>query len=435
MDNPPPNYNPNESVLSGGIDIPIMKVMGGGSLNGYNDTVSLLEGGIEPIVKVEGGGVPDGYNETVSLLDGGIENITRVFGGGNSGPITFVLNYTSADIQKFEAFLNSQTSNITKAISAMTKIKGDLDAKINTLHYVRRNTGVESSSLNSTNANSALQVYIIPKTTHTIIVLPPVSSPEEFFEQIQYLITNAYVSINTKKEFQIKRNIVCISLGINLADDSINYLYLKLKISNMKRFFLVNEPYSLVYVNKLNDKDGIFFTNTDNGESNLYKPLGSDDVGPFDPEIHELELKSIKYKPSADSYTDVYTVSNGPDPIDTTTPDYGFTLSKSIAIIALIDSDFNAINVDLNGILYRIRIPSSSNKEDTVLSLWRKGKFTVDENKLIDDLNLDGIVDIPSFLTTLTYFKCFNDTSLLTKKECLLMKLDLQKLYENKIKS
>ena len=29
-DSAPPNYNPNDSMLSGGIDTPIMKVMGGG---------------------------------------------------------------------------------------------------------------------------------------------------------------------------------------------------------------------------------------------------------------------------------------------------------------------------------------------------------------------------------------------------------------------
>ena len=62
MDQPPSNYNPNESVLSGGIDVPIMKVMGGGgegvAPDGYNETQSLLSGGLDaPIIKIEGGAV------------------------------------------------------------------------------------------------------------------------------------------------------------------------------------------------------------------------------------------------------------------------------------------------------------------------------------------------------------------------------------------
>jgi hypothetical protein len=193
MDNPPPNYNPNESVFSGGLDAPIMKVMGGGGgLNGYNETVSMLEGGIEPITRVEGGGdgLPNGYNETVSMLEGGIEPITRVEGGRNTVPITFVLNYKNADITMVDNFLNGQSLNIDKAIEKMESILDSNSKKINTLHYIRINNEVESSSLNYKNSSSAINIYIIPKTTHTIIVLPPITSANDLFEQIQYLINN-----------------------------------------------------------------------------------------------------------------------------------------------------------------------------------------------------------------------------------------------------
>ena len=69
MDNgqPPTNYNPDQSMLNGGTDVPIMKVMGGGG----------VEGG--------GGGAPDGYNASVSLLEGGIDvPIEKVVGRGRS---------------------------------------------------------------------------------------------------------------------------------------------------------------------------------------------------------------------------------------------------------------------------------------------------------------------------------------------------------------
>jgi hypothetical protein len=51
MDNPPPNYDPNQSLLEGGIE-PITRVMGGGGL--------AVGGSQTP---------PDGYNETASVYD------------------------------------------------------------------------------------------------------------------------------------------------------------------------------------------------------------------------------------------------------------------------------------------------------------------------------------------------------------------------------
>ena len=68
MDNPPPTYNPNDSMLSGGLDTPIIKVMGGG----YKSP---------PLTPYSGGGAPPGYNETTSMLDGGTEPIVMVKGG------------------------------------------------------------------------------------------------------------------------------------------------------------------------------------------------------------------------------------------------------------------------------------------------------------------------------------------------------------------
>jgi hypothetical protein len=66
---PPPNYNPNDSLLSGGDSAKIIPVQGGGSLtdvpNSYNPDASLLSGGeTAKIMPVQGGGDPkDGNNE------------------------------------------------------------------------------------------------------------------------------------------------------------------------------------------------------------------------------------------------------------------------------------------------------------------------------------------------------------------------------------
>ena len=56
---PPPNYNPNDSLLSGGDTVKIMPVQGGGFMPGgnYNADASLLSGGEDAkIIAVQGGG-------------------------------------------------------------------------------------------------------------------------------------------------------------------------------------------------------------------------------------------------------------------------------------------------------------------------------------------------------------------------------------------
>ena len=58
MENPPPGYNPNVSLLSGGTGT-ILPVQGGG-----------------------GGGLPINYNPNESLLEGGTGTIQAIRGGG-----------------------------------------------------------------------------------------------------------------------------------------------------------------------------------------------------------------------------------------------------------------------------------------------------------------------------------------------------------------
>jgi hypothetical protein len=78
---PPPNYNPNDSLLSGGDSAKIIPVQGGGSLSGmpnsYNPDASLLSGGeTAKIMPVQGGGNPhesksnDDGNNGASTLTG-----------------------------------------------------------------------------------------------------------------------------------------------------------------------------------------------------------------------------------------------------------------------------------------------------------------------------------------------------------------------------
>ena len=66
---PPPNYNPNDSLLSGGETAKILPVQGGGSMipgGTYNANASLLSGGDDAkIIPVQGGGQPPGSLESI----------------------------------------------------------------------------------------------------------------------------------------------------------------------------------------------------------------------------------------------------------------------------------------------------------------------------------------------------------------------------------
>jgi hypothetical protein len=117
--------------------------------------------------------------------------------------------------------------------------------------------------------------------------------------------------------------------------------------------------------------------------------------------------------------------------------DYTFTLKTSIAVLDLIDEDIEQVTVDIHGEKYRIRLPLTPNKNlDKVYAAWKNKKYVKYETRLIDNLRLEEIdnFDIPQFLFSLSYFKCFDDTSILTSAECNTMKQQLQKVYVHSLK-
>ena len=415
----PANYNPDQSMLNGGTDASIIKVMGGGGVEG--------EGGVEG-----GGGAPNGYNETISLLEGGIDvPIQKVFGGGSSDDtspdIQIISHYDSVDAQQFNNFLTNLKTG-TKLNSIIKKFQDTLrtiDDKNKVLHYVKKNTIIETSALNSTNSINIVQIKIIPLSTKKIIVLPPLHNdkPESlFFSQIQYLIQNNYMNI----DFIIARNIIIISLQSfpQNTNQTLQFLYYKMKISNYDSYFVVDNPFKLLY-----PKDnGILFTT----KEQQYITLPQDnDVLPteFD-SIIEQNIKSMKYRGKKDSNISTFDIIYGGD-LDPTESlqNYSFSLYNHIAVITLVEEDFKTINIDIEGKFYRIRIPLHDN--DITVQQWHKNKFTKDEMKLIEDFHLDEIkdFDVPKFLFYLSYFKCYNDTSLLTRKECSVFKSYLSQLY------
>lgn len=421
MDNPPSNYNPNESVLSGGINstTPITMVQGGGSSSSIT-------------------GILDNYNETASVLDGGITNmnapITQIQGGAAStdSSIQIVKNYNMLDEKQYEAFIQkfSTTGRFKPAATRLGELlKKEYNEK--PLHYTKSGTYVESSSINSRNTDNLIQIKFVPPSTKSLIILPPVSDPKDFVNQLMFLINNQYLTINSKNELILERNIFVISLAPFDSSDTSIYFYYKLKLSNLYSYYRVDDPFVFIVRKEIEDKKGILIGKS---EVPFLNPINKNDLMPTDYDIIiEDRIETMKYKGDPSNiYNNFYIIANGTDPDSSILNDYTFTLEKNIAILDLIDEDVEHVNVDIQGEKYRIRLPLTPNKTlDKVYNAWINKKYERDELRLIKKLHLEDIVDldIPLFLFHLSYFKCFNDASLLTKQECTYMKKELQKVY------
>ena len=309
----------------------------------------------------------------------------------------------------------------------------ELDNKNKVLHYVKNGSIIEESALD---ISGLILIKFIPLSTKKIIILPHVSDLKTYFSQIQYLIQNNYMEIDETRNFKIKRNIIVISLDpfpIS-TDKTIEFLYYKIKISNYNSYYIVDSPFKLIYPKD----DGIFFTK--DALLTIPKPQGENDVSPDDFDtIIEQNIKSMKYKPDINNtigqnFNIIYGDLNSSDP-DVAPFNYNFTLNTNIAVITLAEEDFKTITVDIQGNIYRIRIPLYKN--DITHQQWDKRKFTKDEKKLIYDLQLQEIpnFNISDFLFHLSYFKCYNDVSLLTKNECSVFKSYLSIMYKYYLQS
>jgi hypothetical protein len=195
---------------------------------------------------------------------------------------------------------------------------------------------------------------------------------------------------------------------------------------------IMNDPYKIVYAKEIDGSKGLLFSNTP-----LLKPNGLNDLEPTKFEdIKEYDINIMNYIKSEQTYDNMFSQISGGDN-DTENPtNYNLTLKNNIVIIDLIDEDDLIINVDINGNLYRIRVPTLKSFSDKIYNQWLKGKYTSDETRLLDDLYLNEIPELSSLnkkaeiLFQLSYFKCFSDTSLLTNSECFLMRDYLEKIYK-----
>lgn len=553
MDNPPPNYNPNDSMLSGGVDMPIMKVMGGGSREanalqsslvekgfnvmlggnisppGYNETVSMLDGGTEPIVMVHGGAVnptigdmykctdkqnykttwkvidtsdskklslelirapgaaPSGFkvnydrndfaNECV-LITGGTTGTTTASSAASSAntastadtppespranikpdvvtqPDVVTLPATpepltqpDADIKehninvRFVSHLNDIDQKLKdKFLSKITNIK-DVNAKLQrrvdakayiNMSYIKTPKNTYDAVVVSLNKET-VQIKYIPTNTREIVVLPKVITPNDFLKQLLFLSNNKYIKFNEKKEILLKKKTFLVHLidPKILINDEINYLYLRLKVSNVDKYYIADYPYKLIYPQYINKK--ILYISNENLKKPQTKYLNPIDLSL----ILKSNIRHTSYDSTNDEYNDEFLVvkTGSPDSTDIANP---ILLSTSIAILEVSQLDYNTITFDINGNTYNIRVPDGKN--DLIYNLWLNGKYTPSEEQLINDLKitktsyLNNKEKIAEILFELAYFKCFNDVSLLTHAECSSLRHTLQVIYKNKLK-
>ena len=428
MDNPPVNYNPNDSLLNGGTDSSITKVMGGGGGGIYSPEESMLNGGTENITKVMGGGsdsVPNGYNENQSLLDitGGNSITIQMVKGGGKDDVMIIKEYNNADPEELNKLLKK---DVSKAIPILERKRDTLDTKFKNsfLKYKIEDNELITTASNSRNISSTKRVVFVPLKIKTIIVLPHIENATRFLNILDFLLNSDYITVE-KNELKIKRDIFIVSLKLDIEKDkNLYYLYLHLKVSNFESFFVVDEPYTIIYPK---DK-GILFSNT-----NLPKP----ETGALGIDIEEIQrygIKKMAYKTGEGFYTTLDIISSGDEDPSSTPSGYTFTLKNAIAILPLKDEDIKTINVDILGRKFRVRLPLSSDRtKDTVYRNWEEEHYNKDEKELINYLGLTKFenLNIPEFLFYLTYYKCFDDVSLLTKQECSNLRANFERIYMN----
>lgn len=483
MDSVPVDYNPDNSMLSGGTES-IMKVMGGGGAlgsevleNGYNETETVLSGGIEPIQRVEGGGTKDEEEQETDVA------------------VRYLVNYDFEDNEarqmymKFIETLGSQEKieNLNKVFEREVQILEDSNKP---LHYVSKPSFVAYRDSSTNSKVSRTSIKFIPKSAREIVVLPPVKGNAElFFKQIVFLRDSNYLQITRDKKLKLYNKIFVISLEPFYAsvsgvieekgrsqeeikkeaekdseksiDDKINdlfkggalvtetllkHLYLKLKKDNFNNFFITNSPYTIIYPRMISDRNGILFTSQEKRE--FFQPKDSNDLQPIDSDtIIERNINLMTYVNGEEKYGDneFFTIRSGSNDPNVNNTQLSFEINKYISILDLVDTEIPTTIIDLNGIYYKIRIATHQGASDQVYQNWYNRKFTKQENKLLDDLNLIDMLnykyssnednqlinkEIADFLYYLTYYKCFNDISVLTKRECQITRSILQELYK-----
>jgi len=241
MSGPPPNYDPNVSVLQGGTTSVIQPVMGGGGVPvNYNIESSLLAGGTGEIIKVLGGGAKTEGNlqgEVYSVLDSEVQRKHR--------EDYIVRLQNEYQVKKMETaklvmdFYDSRDSKIKRYdVSGAVQ-----NSTVPTLDIVTKAAGGPVPNLSV--------VYdVMPSHIETIVMIPPINGDnEKFIRIIQYLFKTEIFRKESTSDLRLRDDvaIVCMApfYGNTVSDNQKNVLlyYLQLRLWNQNRssFFVLNQ--------------------------------------------------------------------------------------------------------------------------------------------------------------------------------------------------
>jgi hypothetical protein len=212
----------------------------------------------------------------------------------------------------------------------------------------------------------------------------------------------------------------------------------RLKIPNFDRVIFIEDSVTVLYPAFLNN---MYLFITTRGVDKIFDAYTEQNLSitNFDT-INTNSIRSYTYKENQTTEPYISKLINfiqpgDKDPENSDNESYNFTLKEKIAIIKLKETDTRSVSVDLQGTTYKVRLPTTQSSGDKVYAAWRNKKFTPDEKRLLDDLNILFFDEIPveDFLYYLSFYKCFNDTSLLTDNECKTMRGYLEILYQKEV--
>lgn len=434
MDSLPTNYNPNESLLNGGTDSAIMKVMGGGgALNGYNETQSLLNGGLDAVIeKIEGGATSNTVGqETDSAPQTSITADTIEF-----------INYKTINTNDQKEFNSLKTiiTNYTTISALITRLKTVAITKSNkAIFSYKKNGDLLEKTSPGRETNETQIIRFIPSTAEYIVVSPSISDPFDFFLLVKFLIMGDLCIIDKKNNYILKKGVYVIFLNLNFETTNkdheiLEYLYYKFKSTNIHQCILINEKEKAILF--IEDKIVGFVSNKND---TFYKPKGTDILDITEKDlIYEYGIKAYAYTKGDYPYDTIQQIKSGEEDTEDTS-NYDITLKDKVLLLKLKETDIVYNKIDIYGKYYKIRVPKFRDQTDSVFKAWTNKKWSTDEDKLIKDLKLEKLLDtseqIPTFLYYLSYYKCFDDISLLTKQECKEMRSYLEQIYKKIIEN
>lgn len=242
MSGPPPNYDPNASMLHGGTNSVIQPVMGGGGMPSpnYNIETSLLAGGTGTIEKVFGGGAKTTGNlqgEVYAIRDTDIAQKYRDDYFANL--IGLYGQKKDSTINLFDDFKNDRLNKIKRYTDAGVA----QNVVLPTIEVVQRAAGGPIPNL-------PVIYDILSSDTETIVMIPPMKGDiEKFVRIIQYLFKTEIFRKETTSDLRLKDKIaiVCMSPFFSIDENPdlqknllMFYLQLRLESQNKGKFFVLN---------------------------------------------------------------------------------------------------------------------------------------------------------------------------------------------------